>query len=86
VIGGIGEMTGGGGFGWEPAEFTDDTQMALVQAESLLAEGGVDQDDLFARFRAWKETARDVGVQTSSVLSGHDPATAADAYYRGHRR
>jgi len=85
VLGGIGEMTGGGGFGWEPAEFTDDTQMAVVQAESLLACGEVDGDDLFARFRAWSETATDVGVQTGSVLSTRgDPRRAAEAYYRAH--
>jgi ADP-ribosylglycohydrolase len=84
VIGGIGEMTGGGGFGWEPAEFTDDTQMALVQAESLLACGGVDREDLFARFQAWSETATDVGIQTRSVLSTGDPEGAAEAYYRAN--
>lgn len=28
VLGGIGEMRGGGGFKWKPGEFTDDTQMA----------------------------------------------------------
>jgi ADP-ribosylglycohydrolase len=84
VIGGIGEMMGGGGFGWEPAEFTDDTQMALVQAESLLARGGVDGEDLFARFRAWSETATDVGIQTRSVLSTGDPGGAATAYYRAN--
>jgi ADP-ribosylglycohydrolase len=49
VVGGIGEMVGGGGFGWQPGEFTDDTQMAVVQVESLLACGGVDGADLFER-------------------------------------
>ena len=57
VLGGIGEMTGGGGFAWAPGEFTDDTQMAVVQARSLLACGGVDGADLFARFRSWMRTA-----------------------------
>jgi len=28
VLGGIGEMTGGGGLNWKPGEFTDDTQTA----------------------------------------------------------
>ena len=68
VIGGVGEMTGGGGFGWAPAEFTDDTQMAIVQAESILDRGAVDGSDLFERFRTWAASARDVGVQTASVL------------------
>ena len=39
VFGGIGELIGGGAFNWAPGEFTDDTQMAIVQAESLLARG-----------------------------------------------
>jgi ADP-ribosylglycohydrolase len=40
IVGGIGEMVRGGSFGSAPSEFTDDTQMAIVQAESLLAGGG----------------------------------------------
>jgi ADP-ribosyl-[dinitrogen reductase] hydrolase len=83
VLGGIGEMTGGGVLRWEPAEFTDDTQMALAQAESLLACGGIDPDDLFGRFQAWRRTAVDVGNQTRAVLRGDSPA-AADEYYRAH--
>src|SRR4051812_44840886 len=47
VIGGIGEMIGGRG--WKPGEFTDDTQMALAQAESLLGKHGIDGGDLFER-------------------------------------
>jgi ADP-ribosyl-[dinitrogen reductase] hydrolase len=43
------EMTGGGA--WSPAEWTDDTQMALLVAESLLDCGGIDEADLFDRFR-----------------------------------
>ena len=39
VLAGPGEMRGGGGFGWKPAEFTDDTQMALALAESLAGLG-----------------------------------------------
>ncbi len=74
VVGGIGEMIGGGGFGWAPGEFTDDTQMAMMVAASLLAEGQVDQDDLDARFRAWFTSGPvDVGASTSWVLSGTEP-------------
>ena len=46
------EMCGGGSLGWEPGEFTDDTQMALLVASSLLERGGLDEADLFDRFRA----------------------------------
>ncbi|MPY96325.1 MAG: hypothetical protein GEV08_25655, partial [Acidimicrobiia bacterium] len=42
VLTGTAEMVGGGGYGWAPGEFTDDTAMAIVQAESLLECGGID--------------------------------------------
>ena len=59
VLGGIGEMIGNQV--WEPGEFTDDTQMAIVQAESILARGGIDGADLFKRFQVWAADAKDVG-------------------------
>ncbi len=88
VVGGIGEMVGGGGFGWAPGEFTDDTQMAILQAESVLANGGVDGADLFERFRVWAVDANDVGIQTRSVLSSTLPwdEAAADHYRRNPDR
>lgn len=69
VLGGRGEMTGGGSFGWAPGEFTDDTQMAMVLARSLLAQGHYDPDDLWAGWRHWARTAVDVGSTTSRSLS-----------------
>ena len=88
VIGGIGEMIGGGRFEWAPGEFTDDTQMAILQAESVLATGGVDGADLFERFRVWSRDADDVGIQTRSVLSSKLPwdEAAADHYRRNPDR
>lgn len=62
------EMVGGGGFGWEPGEFTDDTQMAMALAESFLEEGAYDADAVWRWFRAWVRTARDVGVTTGAAL------------------
>jgi ADP-ribosylglycohydrolase len=53
---------------WEPGEFTDDTQMAIVQSESILAHGGIDGADIFKRFQVWAADAKDVGVQTRAVL------------------
>lgn len=79
VIGDRGEMTGGGGFGWAPGEFTDDTQMALALAESMLAHDGIDSTDLWQRWRAWAATARDVGVITSAALARPEWAGAATA-------
>jgi ADP-ribosyl-[dinitrogen reductase] hydrolase len=52
VLGGIGEMRGGGGFDWKPDEFNDDTQMALALAESLIANDRFDAADLWNRWRA----------------------------------
>jgi ADP-ribosyl-[dinitrogen reductase] hydrolase len=87
VVGGIGEMIGGGGFAWAPGEFTDDTQMAIVQAESLLARDGVDGADLFERFRLWAGDANDVGNQTRAVLTSGEPwqRAAADHFCRNRR-
>lgn len=50
--------------------FTDDTEMALALAESLLASQGLDPADLAQRFVAWyKANPSDVGVHTRHVLS-----------------
>lgn len=77
VLGGIGELVGGGGFGWAPGQFTDDTEMAVATAESLLACDGLDLDDQLARFRAWAGAAADVGILTREVLGSGLPAGAA---------
>src|SRR5436309_15742813 len=49
------EMVGGGASAWEPAEWTDDTQMAMCVAASLLDGGALDLADVWDRFRAWFE-------------------------------
>jgi len=49
--------------------FTDDTEMALALAESLLAHDPLDAADLAQRFIAWLETnPPDVGIQTRTAL------------------
>ena len=72
VLGGTGEMVGGGGFGWAPGEFTDDTQMAVALAEAFLAAGRHDRDVVWEWFRAWARTARDVGTITRASLAHAD--------------
>jgi ADP-ribosyl-[dinitrogen reductase] hydrolase len=67
---GQGDMIGGGAFGWEPGEFTDDTQMGLALASSLLTCGRYDPDDLWQRWQMWAETSSDVGNTTRFAL-GH---------------
>ena len=63
-------MVGGGG--WEPGEWTDDTSMAIAIAE--VAATGVDlrdasaQDAIVQRWYEWSRDAKDIGIQTSSVL------------------
>src|SRR5829696_3860072 len=82
------EMCGGGSLGWEPGEFTDDTQMALLIAQSLVERGGLDEADVFDRFRNWlKAGPPAVGKQTRSVLgSGRawDVAAAEHFPRSGH--
>ena len=84
VLGALGEMTGGGSFGWAPGEFTDDTQLAVAVAESLLAAGGVfDAADMWSRFVAWAESASDIGTTTAASLSS---ASFEGAARRAHER
>src|SRR3954464_4058581 len=76
------EMCGGGP--WELGEFTDDTQMALLVASSLVDRGGLDAADLFDRFRVWAEAdPKDVGIQTRAVLGSGQPwNVAATEHFR----
>jgi ADP-ribosylglycohydrolase/protein-tyrosine phosphatase len=63
-------MVGGGV--WERGEWTDDTAMAIAIAE--VAATGADlrdasaQDAIVARWHEWSRDAKDVGIQTGSVL------------------
>lgn len=86
VPGAGGEMCGGGG--WDPGEATDDTQMALLVAESLLERGGLDLPDLFARFQRWAASQpKDIGLQTEDVLTNGMPwDRAAAAHFQVNRR
>jgi len=64
-------MVGGGP--WRKGEWTDDTSMAIAIAE--VAATGADlreqaaQDAIVARWLEWSADAKDVGIQTSSVLA-----------------
>ncbi|MFV2119331.1 ADP-ribosylglycohydrolase family protein [Streptomyces sp. Act-28] len=81
-----GEMCGGGG--WEPGEATDDTQMAVLVAESLLRRGGLDLPDVFARFQRWAAAGpKDIGLQTEDVLTNGMPwDLAAATHFQVNRR
>jgi ADP-ribosyl-[dinitrogen reductase] hydrolase len=67
----------GGTFGWKPGEWTDDTPMAIA-----IAEIAADTDDLrdeealhalLQRWLGWLKEAKDVGIQTSTVLRSAGP-------------
>jgi ADP-ribosyl-[dinitrogen reductase] hydrolase len=75
VHGGAGEMVGNGI--WQPGQFTDDTEMGVIVAASLLESNGIDADDQLTRFRAWGRRAKDVGNLTREVLQSSRPAPEA---------
>jgi ADP-ribosylglycohydrolase len=66
-------MVGGGAFNWEPGEWTDDTSMAIAIAEVAATGADLRQeealDTIARRWHEWSRHAKDVGVQTRSVLS-----------------
>ncbi len=72
---GVREITGGGV--WEKGEPTDDTQLALLLAESLALSGRLDVTDLARRLVAWLESnPKDIGNLTRQSLQnlrGGDP-------------
>ena len=65
-------MKGGGP--WAPGEWTDDTAMAIAIGEAISKGGDARdeavQDTIVARWLRWSLSAKDVGIQTRSVLSG----------------
>lgn len=71
---------------WEKGEYTDDTQMALLIAESLLENKGFAASDIAKRFQDWARSAKDVGVQTRAVVNMarylSDPEGCAHQYYK----
>jgi ADP-ribosyl-[dinitrogen reductase] hydrolase len=73
---------------WKKGEYTDDTQMALLIAESLLQNKGFLASDLAQRFQTWARTAKDVGIQTRSVVNmaayTHDPEGCSSRYHAAH--
>ncbi|MBD1543929.1 ADP-ribosylglycohydrolase family protein [Arthrobacter sp. IA7] len=75
-------MKGGGPFGFAPAEWTDDTSMAVAIAEafldSLAAPGSPPPLDGTVRaWAAWAADAKDVGAQTSAVIAAARRAATA---------
>jgi ADP-ribosyl-[dinitrogen reductase] hydrolase len=73
----VSDMIGGGPFGLNPGEWTDDTSMALCLADSLIAKQTLDEIDLLNRFvRWWKQGENsvngrcfDIGITTREALA-----------------
>ena len=71
------DMVGGGPFGLEPGQWTDDTSMALCLAESLIECRGFDPVDQLERYLRWYQeghlsstgTCFDIGNTTSEALA-----------------
>jgi ADP-ribosyl-[dinitrogen reductase] hydrolase len=69
-------MTGGGPFGLEAGQWTDDTSMAMCLAESLLETGGMDLRDQMNRYIRWRDEGHlssngrcfDIGNTVSAAL------------------
>jgi ADP-ribosyl-[dinitrogen reductase] hydrolase len=68
--------------------FTDDTEMALVLAESLLTHRPLNPEDLAQRFVTWIEShPSDIGIHTASVLwhiADGEPWESATAAVQAH--
>ena len=72
----LNDMVGGGPFGLEPGQWTDDTSMALCLGESLLARNGLDARDQMGRYLNWWKwgylsstgTCFDIGATVLSAL------------------
>lgn len=92
------DMAGGGPFGLQPGEWTDDTSMALCLADSLIATNGqLDPADLMRRFVRWwrrgenSVTGRcfDIGNATRNALrrfeeTGEPLSGSADEHSAGN--
>jgi ADP-ribosyl-[dinitrogen reductase] hydrolase len=63
------DIIGGGWLRLAPGEVTDDTQMATCIAESIVATGTVDGDDIARRFVDWLHSdPKDIGTTTRRAL------------------
>ncbi len=84
-------MIGGGPYGFDPGEWTDDTSMAIAIAEVVRAGADLNdtaaQDQIVERWLDWSQTAKDVGTQTRVVLDatrGRPSAKAARRHAKAH--
>ncbi len=75
---GVRALADHGGHGTIAGQPTDDTEMALALARSMLAAGGYDAQAALAAYRAWLATAPiDIGRTTRAALQGAADAASA---------
>lgn len=83
------QMKGGGGFKWEPGEWTDDTSMAICIAKAARHGRDLYDDKTLSRivddWVEWSHVAKDIGIQTHGVLSAVEDDRTADAARRAAR-
>lgn len=73
------EMLGQGTYGKPAGTVTDDTELAMCVAESLVACGGFDAEDVAERFVAWLEADPfDVGLMTREAIERLREGTPPD--------
>lgn len=80
-------INGGGPFGLEPGQWTDETSMALCLAISLLVRDGFDASDQMKRYKKWQDQGYmsstgeciDVGLTVSSALARYEKTGIAFA-------
>jgi ADP-ribosyl-[dinitrogen reductase] hydrolase len=80
------EMVGGGCYNVAPGETIDATERMLCLAESLVATGGFDPEDIMARYVAWFDSRpRDVSLTVRTVILALHSGTSWDlASRRAH--
>lgn len=67
---GVQNLVGGGPFGLLPGQITDDTELAMALARSLVKEHKYDDDMVAAGYKEWIESDPfDVGMTTRSAFS-----------------
>jgi ADP-ribosylglycohydrolase len=90
AVGPATDIVGGGPFGLVAGQITDDTQLAVCLARSLVDRGRLDVDDLARRFVAWRPHAFDIGTTTRAAIDrlvrGEPAATAGRSAWHDSRR
>lgn len=65
----VADFVGGGWLSLRPGETTDDTQMMVALAQSIIEQHGVDENDIAARWVEWlRSEPKDVGNATADAL------------------